>query len=365
MTTTASNIRDITVAYLEDSMQDEWADVARTYQHHMTADELFTKRLSEGSPSEKFTFNLKTDSADNTTADSFFKADSLNRTDLFRKGEVKWHFQNTHFVVDVREPVLRSGDKRRIFNYYEGLKSDMFDGCFKQNEIWTWTLPTAPNDGTTDDPLPYGIPYWIVDDANISTTVALTGDTPTNYTLVGNVNSTNVPNWKNWQFNWSDMTNADFCKKASSLMRKCHFKPPKPTKEEKVPDFNNFAIYSDEVPFEDYEDALYGSNENVQEDMGRFRGGKPSGEVGYHYFRGVPWRWVPALSEAGSAQVSSPTLYFINWDTFDVKSYGDLFMDMGDAVTLSQQHNTLVQWMDTGWQLCCTNRRANGVAVKA
>ncbi|GAF70098.1 unnamed protein product, partial [marine sediment metagenome] len=360
------DIRDITVAYLED-FDDGWANVVRKYQHHMTADELFTQRLTEGAPSEKMTFNVKTDEAANTVADTFFDADDLNRTDLFRKGEVKWHFQKTHFVVDRREPVLRSGDKTRIFNYFEGLKNDMYDGFFEQNEVWSWTNPTAPNDGTTGKPLPFGIPHWIVNDANISTTVALTADTPTGTwsSGVGNITSANVPFWKNWQANYSSMDNDDFCKKLSSLMRKCHFKPPKPAKEENVANFDKFALYSDETPFEDYEDALYGSNENVGEDMGRWRGGKPSTEVGTHIFRGCKWRWVPALSEAGDAQLSASAVYAINWETFKVNSYGDLFMDMDDPLVIDSQHNTLVQWMDTGWQMCCTNRRANGVLVQA
>ena len=364
MATTASNIRDITNAFLEANMKDEWGNVARTYQHHVTADELFTKRMKTGAPSEKVTFNLKTDEADNTTPDSFFNADSLNRTDLFRKGEVKWSFQKTHFMVDRREPVLMTGKREQLFDYYNGLKSDMYDGFFKQNEIYMWTNPTAPNDGTAGHPLPYGVPHWIVSDNNISTTVALTGDTPTGYSTVANVSSSNVANWKNWQVNWSAMDNSDFCRKLETMLLNCNFRPPKPVKEEKVPDMGTLKMYSDRDSFLDYGDALYGSNENVGKDMARFRGGKPSDKVGVHYYNGIEWVYVPALT-TGDAAAAAQTVYLINWSTFQAETYGDLFMSVDEPLTIDSQHNTIATWMDSGWQMYCCNRRANGVLVKA
>ena len=365
---TASDVRDITTAFVENYMQDKWSNVVREYQHHVTADELFTKRMKRGDPSEKITFNLKTDEADNTQADSFFKKDSLNRVDLFRKGEVKWSFQKTHFLVDAREPVLNSGNKNRIFDYYLGLKQDMMDGLFKANEGFTWTNPAYPNDGSSGDPVPWGIPHWLTTYTTTSD-FGLNGGAPTGYASAGtdsrgNVSNTLVPNWKNATFAWTSMSNSSFCKKASEALNKCDFKAPKPSKEEIETSTSNFGMYSDYSPFEDYEDALYGSNESVGEDMGRFRGGKPSGQIGYHYFRGIPWRWVAALTNDGDAQVSSPTVYFINWSTFVCEHYGDWFMKTGTPISLDEQHNTIVQWMDTGWQMYCTNLRANCAAVQ-
>ena len=112
-----SDIGDITTFYLENYMAKSWADAIRPYQYYTCADELFTKRRKKGPPSEKMTFNLKIRQSDNTTADSFFKADSLNRVDLGIKGEVKWHFQKTHFMVDRREPAMLSGSKTQILDY--------------------------------------------------------------------------------------------------------------------------------------------------------------------------------------------------------------------------------------------------------
>jgi hypothetical protein len=365
MTTTASDIRDIVNAYLED-FDDKWTDVVRDRQYYTTADEFFTKRLTTGHPSEKMTFNLKTDQAENTTADSFFKEDSLNRTDLSRKGEVKWHFQKTHFLVDRREPAMMSGSKTRIFDYLEMLKSDMYDGFFDKNEDYVWTEPAGLNDGSTGDPLPWGIPSWVTTTGATAAVGLNGGDTANNSTgTVGGVVLTQVPNFKNWNGTFASMDNADFGRKMAQIIRKCNYKAPKPTASENVLDNSTFGMYSDETPFQDYEDALFGSNENVGADLAKWRSGGGGQEVGTHIFNGVTWRWVPALSESGAAQLSTSAVFLLNWSTWDVKSYGDLFMDTSEPLTINNQHNTVATWMDSGWQMCCKNRRGNGVLEAA
>ena len=357
-----SDVGDITTFYLENYMAGSWADAVRPYQYYTTARELFTKRRQKDAPSERMTFNLKVKEAENTVADSFFKADSLNRIDLGVKGTVKWHFQKTHFMVDKREPAMLSGSETQILNYLKMQESDMYDGFFKYNEDKCWTLPTAPNDGTAGDPLPFGIPYWVVQ-YTTSAAFSLTNATyPTNYTggVAGLLPAT-YPGWNNGTATYASMSNSDFCKKLSEALNKCRFLPPKPGFGETVPT-SNYALYSSYKPFQDYEDLLYASNDDIGTDMGKYRGGKPSNETGAHVFRGVRWEWVPALSEVGGdARDLREPVYGINWDTFQVKTYGDLFMDRSEPITLDSQHNTVVQWMDTGYQICCNSRRQNFV----
>ena len=258
MPTMPSDVGDITTFYLEDYMAKSWADAIRPYQYYTTARELFTKRRSKGAPSEKMTFNLKVKEADNTVADSFFKADSLNRIDLGLKGEVKWHFQKTHFMVEKREPAMLSGSRTQILDYLKMQESDMYDGFFKYNEQKCWTSPTAANlAGTSGDPLVAGIPYWLPK----STTAAFgfNGTVPSGHTLVGNINPTTYDQWTCGTATYASMSNSDFCKKMSEALNKCRFMPPKPGFGEKVPG-SNYGIYSSYKPFQDYEDLLYASN---------------------------------------------------------------------------------------------------------
>lgn len=369
MATMPSDVGDITTFYLEDYMANTWADAVRSYQHFTTARELFTKRRVKAAPSEKMTFNLKVRKAENTVADSFFKADSLNRIDLGIKGEVKWHFQKTHFMVEKREPAMLSGSRTQILDYLKMQESDMYDGFFEYNEDKAWQVPTAANiAGTAGDPLPTGIPYWI----NQSQTDAFgfNGLTPianfnTGHGTIGNVSPTVYDKWRNGTATYASMSNSDFCKKMSEALNKCRFNPPKPGFGESVPS-SNYGLYSSYKPFQDYEDLLYASNDDIGEDMGKYRGGKPSGETGHHVFRGVRWEWIPALTETGGAarDLFEP-VYGINWDTFKVKTYGNLFMDRAAPIDLNGQHNTVVQWMDTGYQICCDSRRQNFVLSAA
>ena len=359
MPITASDIGDIVALYLEDFSK-QWCDAVRPYQHYITADELFTKRREKGAASEKMTFNLKTGEADNTVADSYFNPDSLNRVDLATKGELKWHFQKTHFMVEKREPAMRSGSKTQILNYLKMQESDMYDGFFKQNEDWFWTLPTAPNDGTAGIPIPFGLPYWVVQDStaayHINTTV------PTDYSSgVANILGTAVPQWGNGAATYASMNDSDFVAKLGECFDKSSFRAPRPGMGENVP-ARNYQMFSSYKPYQDYSHHLYGSNENVGADAGKWRGGKPENNPGHHVFRGVTWEWVPALTDTtGDARDTNEPVYGLNWDTFKIKTYDDLFMDRASPIDLNGQHNTVVQWMDTGYQICCNSRRQNFV----
>jgi len=355
---TATNVQDVVNFYLENFMANTWADAARPYQDYTTARELFTKRRKRGAPSEKMTFNLKVNSSDNTVPDSFFKADSLNRQDLGIKGEVKWSFQKTHFMVDAREPAMNSGSELEILDYMKMQESDMYDGFFEKNEEYFWTLPASPNDGTSGDPLPFGIPYWLVS----STTAEFNFNTslPGSYANIGNVVPATYPKWANGAFAWNSVSNDDFCRKMSEAMDKCHFRPPAP-KGESVPS-RSYGLYSTYAPYQAYQDLLFNINDDIGQDAGKYRGGRPTGDLGTQHFRGIPWTWVPAMSEVGGvARDLNESIYGINWDTVEVKSYGDWFMKRGSPIILDEAHNTIVQWMDTGYQIYCKSRRQNFV----
>lgn len=360
---TASSIQDVTTFYLENFMAKTWEDASRGRQHYITADELFTQRRKRAPASEKCTWNYKVNSADNTVPDSFFKADSLNRIDLGQKGEVKWHFQKTHFMVDAREPAMLSGSELQILDYLKMQESDMYDGFFEKNETWFWTLPTAPNDGTSGDPLPFGLPYWLVQSSTAA--FGFNGGHPTGYTTVGGLSRTTYPKLKNGTFTYASMSSEDFGRKMSEAIDKCHFQPPKPMGEN-VPSRSSYKLYSGYKAYQDYQDALFAANDNIGTDLGKYRGGAPNVALGQQHFRNIPWIWVPALTEVGGdARDLNEPVYGVNWDTFAVKSYHDFFMKRTKPIVLDDAHNTVVQWMDTGYQIYCTSPRSNFVGRAA
>ena len=359
--TTSSDIQDIVEFYLEDySEKKTWTDLARTYQRFFTAEELFSKRVVDAPASEKMTFNVKVNKTENTVADSFFKPDSLNRIDLGDKGETKWHFQKTHFMVEKREPAMRSKSKTQILDYIKMQESDMYDGFFEANEDWFFTLPTYPNDGTAGDPIPLGLPYWITQSSTPA--FGFNGVYPTSYTAgKAGISDTVYPQWRNGTATYASMEDSDFVSKLSECFDKCHFRAPRGGFGENTP-ARKYQLLSSYKPFQDYQHHLYGSNDNVGSDAGKYRGGAPGNTVGSNVFRGVDWDWVPALTEvAGDARDTNEPVYGINWDTFQVKTYDGLFMERSGPVELNMQHNTLVQWMDSAYQICCNDLRSNFV----
>jgi hypothetical protein len=161
------------------------------------------------------------------------------------------------------------------------------------------------------------------------------------------------------------MSSEDFGRKLSESVDKCHFSPPRPSGET-VPSRSSYGLYSGYKAYADYQDLLYNMNDNIGSDAGKFRGGPPSNSIGQQLFRGIPWEWVPALTEVGgTARDLNEPVYGLNWDTFQVKSYDDWFMKRHAPIKLDDAHNTVVQWMDTAYQYYCTNRRANFVGRAA
>jgi hypothetical protein len=363
--TMPSDVGDITTFYLENFMPKTWQDIARPRQFYAVT-ELLNKRRKMEPASEKTTWNLKVNSAANTTADSFFSEDSLNRIDLGIKAELKWSYQKTHMLWDRREPALRSSSETKILDYMDMQKTDMYDGFYEQNENWFWTLPTAPNDGSAGDPVPFGVPYYVTQSS--TTAFGFNGDVPTNYTTVAGVSPTTYPKWKNGTFRYTSMNNGDFSKKLGEAMDKCQFGSPRPGSDNEEEPALDFELVSSYKPWQDYQDFLFESNDTTGMDAGKYRGGRPSYSMNYQMFRGVPWSWSPAISEvSGTARDLNEPVYGLNWSTWDVCSQNGLFMEQDEPIKLNNSHNTRVVWMDTALQYRCNNRRLNfvGRAVNA
>jgi len=359
MSYTASDIGDIVKFFLEDYQADTWRDAARNYTHYICAEELFTKRLATGDASEKCTWNLKVAQSGNTRTSAFFKKDTYNRVDLGVKGEAKWSFQDTHMILDVREPAFMNRNRLQILNYLKMQKSDMYDGFFEANEEWLWSLAAAPNDGSSGDVVVNGIPRYIVPSATAE--FGFNGGHPSGYSDVGGLSRTTYPKLKNGTATYSSVD--DLEKKLTRALNKCRFKSPykgSAALGEKQP-ATTYGLYSSYKPWEDWQTSLYDLNDNIGPDRGKYRGAV-NNELGVQMYRGIPWYWVDVLTNEDSpARNLNEPIYGLNWDTWKVKQYGDLFMKYTDMKAVPDSHNTMAAFMDTGYQLVCESYRENFV----
>jgi hypothetical protein len=357
---TTQDILDIGNAYLEDhdGPDAKLHDASRLYRKHIGTSELWARKKT-GAPADSFTWNIKTGSADNTQLDGLFSKDNLNRTDLTSKATGRYSMQKTHFLYDRREPAFMSGSKTQIYDYLKTQEWDMYDGFFEQNEEYVWTVPTAPNTGTTGDIAPYGIPSQIVQD----TTQAFGfngGDHSTYSDTFGLVKDNNVK-LRNGTATYSSADQME--EVLNDALDLCSFEPPYKGSSalgEDVPDMN-YGLYSSRKPYKDYQTLLYASNDNIGADMGKYRN-RATGGAGPQQYRGVPWYEVPALSLVGGAvrDLNEP-IYGLDWSTWEIRTYGGMFMQKDEVIKLNDSHNTFVCWMDTGYQMICKSFRNNFV----
>ncbi len=359
------NVADAVLAFHKTYLTDKnkiW-NLGRDFRNYYFG-KLETERMKTRSKDGKsFHIPYLMNGYSNVQLDSFFNPDSLNRQDLGEEATVYWSMQKTHFAVDRREPGWGSNaSPSMIYNYLELQSVNMMDKFYDANERFIWTLPTDPNDGSAGQVAPWGIPYWVVQRKPAA--VGPNGGTPCSYTNVAGLRRTTYPKQRNYTATSAAMSHADFVKKAAEMIDMMLWKPARTSSMEQAANYR-FEMVSGYQPFQQYQDLVTASNDNLGFDMGKYRGDVP---YGTQIFRGVVWSWTDALTSAtlpdgttNAAFDSKHPVYLLDWSTWELVGADGWYKKINEPITLDNPHNTVVVNMDTIYNLFCHNPRANGV----
>lgn len=353
------DILDIGNAYIEDFMPKTWYDAARKYTKSIFATYFLQKgRVKRKTPSEKGTFNIKVGRNEGTRATGFFDKLAPPRTDLFKKGEFYWTWQDSSFLLDIREPSFqRQGAELEQFDYLKGQEQDMFDGFFEKNDEWILSLAAAPNDGEDGHPVPWGLPYMIT--PSTTAEVGRNGQNPSTYDDKYGIDTSleKYKGYRNTTFTLSAISDTDGLAKMEKAMRRCDFKSYKKVSPESEPTCD-FLILSHPDWFYDYSTYLKTHNDNVQRDGGRYAAGKSS--LAGHVYQGVDWIEVEQFADDESlAYDATKPIYGLDLSTIEICTYGDWFMKKKKAIMQTDAPNTAAIVMDSGYNIVLRSARSN------
>jgi hypothetical protein len=352
-------IGDMLTTYVEGYLPNVWMDADRDFNNFFVVQELFKSRMTQGPDAPTFTWHFKVDSSDNTLATELFDNDSVNRINLLEKATQYYAVQKTHFAIDVREMSGGLGNYQ-VLNHLDAQASDMLDGFARKNEIWWWTLPVYPN---TTNRKPSGAPYYVVKSTSTAQQAfGFNGSNPSGYSSVAGLDRTDATfeGTKNGAFVYGAINDSDGLSKLDDAINKSGFKPPYPSKGERVP-AQRYKLASHYTPWKTYQDLLGGVNDNRGSDMGKYKA-TSDGSV---FYRSIPWTWVDALTNSASeAYDSTEPIYGFDMSTWDFMKKGPWFMKKSE-ITTGNSHNLRVTWMDSIINYRCTSPRSNFVGHKA
>ena len=345
-------------------------DLTAQYRNYGVADDFRrVKKISKDNKS--FHHPLMVDSYDNNQYDSFFNPDSLTRNSLGQEGTSYWSMQKTGWFADRREPGYpRGASASQIIDVFKMHRNNMWKKHYEFNERARWINPTGPNDGSAGQVQVFGIPHFVVTSATAA--VGQNGSTPNGYSTVSGLSRVLYPQLKNWTATATDMSFTGGQRKLSDMMDLMQWVAPKQLDGEEKATLD-YEILSHRRPYTLYQDqkASFAGDADYSADPGKFRGQTATVGNGL-MFRGVPWRWVDALSNSTTrdgttnpAYNSSEPAYLLDHSTWIIYAAEGLFQNESEPIMASDNHNVFNMHMDTIYQRVCINPGANGVITFA
>ena len=271
-----------------------------------------------------------------------FDEDVYNFQDLLKKMQVQWT-RLTDTMAFERRMTLENRGKARINNVIKPQKHAMMLRVAQTLENAFFGVPDA-----SDNLVMWGLKYWIVKNS----VTGFNGGAASGFTLVGNINLTEVPNFKNYTVTYTSVTKADLIKKLRTAHRKTKWKSPVTKAQFRGDTGQQRVLYMNETTISALEDLGEAQNENLGRDLAPF-----DDEM---TFKRHPLRWVSALDTDTAYPV-----YMIDKATFIPFVLKGDYLRQGDVHKSPKQHNTFVSEIDLSINTVNVNRRANAVAYIA
>jgi len=267
--------------------------------------------------------------------------DVVNYSDILDQLTVVW-CRLTDNMGWERRMLLENRGEARINNVIKPQRVAMMLRIADALEEGYFAAPDA-----TDTKKPWGLKYWIVKNS----TTGFNGGLPTGFSTVGGVSLTDSPTFKNYTFQYTNITKTDVIDKMRTAHRKTKWRSPYKTSE-MVSEFGDRRqIFMNEATIKEFENVGEAQNENLGRDVASM-----DDRI---VFKKHPLIYVPYLDD----DTTNP-IYMNDTDTmvpFILK--GD-YLRESDAEKAPLQHNVYKVDVDLSINFVCPNRRANVVGYK-
>ena len=345
----AQTIPDLIQATLDDLQPMTLTDLTTDVQEHVAFNRLMKKSQVDFQSGLQVRINIMTASVNNARFVGLYQTDGeINQQDVLDHGSVPWRFSDFNWAWDEREIDINNGQSQ-IQDYVKTKRQASLIGWAEFIETWFWGAVPA----TTDVKTPYPLRYWIV---KSTSSAGFNGGAPTGsdsvaYTSVGGISPSTYSRWKNYTAPFTNITEEDLIQKWRTATRKVNFRPPVGVQMTNM--FGTglmYEHYTNESNYTQFESLGDKRNDNLGYD---FAGQTPT-------FARAPVQWVPKLDND-----TDDPIYSINWGRFKTAILKGKWMRERPAMQAPFQHNVWVVWVDSQWNMICSDRRSQAVLSRS
>jgi len=284
-----------------------------------------------------------------------YDEDTVNVIDVLKRMKIDFCLL-TDGIAHTQGEIEDNRGEQRINDIFKPRRRAMYLRAAETMEDAFFSTPDA-----SDALTPWGLKYWIVKNA----TAGFNGGYPSGFSLIGNINLTEVPNFKNYTNSYTSITKADLILKMKSAHRKTKFKAPR-----KDAGFDGDAmprkrIYlTNEDVLEGLEGIAEAQNENLGNDVapkvaGAGSWGLRSDGDGNVLFKSNPFVYSELLDDD-----TSDPVYGLDMSTIHMLIKAGDNMNLGSFRVAPNQSRVYKAVLYHRYQSICDNRRNNFVIAK-
>lgn len=340
---TAGQIADLQVGTRPEQNPMQIVDISDNLNDYVFAREVLRKgktRTVEGGKS--FSWRVMTNDTGSASHTGLAYEDETSQVDLLTEATADWRHSQVNYSMIKQVVQMNSGADVQLADL-EMLQEKAALKAWVALIEATWFGPPV---ASTDLVTPWGLATWIVKNAS----EGFNGGNPSGYSSIG-LDASSFPNWKNWTFLYTDVTDDDFINKLHKMLTYTEFKPavdglPLLNKGDDFMFFSNYGLIR---PLERY---LKTNNENLGVDITKYAGSVVVNRR--------PVQWVPFLD----ADTTNPFYSVCMADVF-LYRLRNFWMRKTTLENLPGRHNVKGTWFDFTWQNVFVNRRRSGVGATA
>lgn len=338
-------IDDFVLRVLERYKKDSWVDISLPLQEYHFASKVFQAKKKPERGGSRLNWKLRVDNQGTAKHSGLYAIDDTNKKNVLTEAKQDWSKQTVNYIYDIDEEAFASGPERIIEEMRlneQGLYNDFFS--LMETAMWT-----APESSSEDPRPPSGFPFWIQKNA----TLGFNGGDPSGFSDgAGGILTSKYKRWKNYTGPYEQVSRDDLVEKVVNACDFCYFRPPAEYPEigKGEPDWGFYTVHS---VLAEMRRLLNAGNDNLGPDVARW--------MGQVLIKGIPVRWVPALTnEESDAYDSSNPFYGINWKKFEYFFKQGRNMIKHPPKQAGNQHTVRERHMDNWGNFVCYDRRQGG-----
>ncbi|MEE9597967.1 MAG: hypothetical protein V3V96_14435 [Acidiferrobacterales bacterium] len=336
-------IQDRVINSLKDLQKGEWFDAMQTYQDYPMLRVAMT--MGKERSGNQLSFRVGVGSENEDGHSGLYEDFDVDRPDVMTQGLVKWVNHRKGFAIDERELDTQQAPEALVDDL-EVLRNDMWTRLADDFELKSMQSPAS-----SDELLPFGIPYWVLW-AN-SSAGAFASATRTAHSTIAGIDPAVQDKYRNWSATYVNPTRDDLGQRVSRAIRQTNWRPPMKVRgDQKV----THAIYMDQTTIESNE--IMAANQNDQ------LGADTQPMFNRSMLARISPTWLPVLDS--EAVADSNPVYIINHSyLFPTFKVGWKFREFPPRQAAKQPSAVEVYVLSVyNWQCPLRNRQAV-VAKKA